>query len=217
MSSLEDVWPLFALELRTPRLTLRPLRDDDLPDYVEAVRAGIHDPAVMPFSTPWTDELAAADSPAAALQHVWSGRAAVRRGAWSVVFGVRDADGRLLGVQDVQATSFGVTRTVSSGSWLSLPHQGRGVGREMRTAVLHLAFDHLGADRAESAASVVNAASLGVSRSLGYREDGLQRVESRPGELLELQRLRLDAADLVRPDWDTEVRGLDAVRDLLTA
>ena len=55
MLSLTDVWPLFGLEIRTPRLVLRLVRDEDLPGLIEAALAGVHDPAVMPFSFPWTD------------------------------------------------------------------------------------------------------------------------------------------------------------------
>ena len=50
---LEDVWPLFRLRLRTPRLELRLARDEDLGALVESALAGVHDPAVMPFAMPW--------------------------------------------------------------------------------------------------------------------------------------------------------------------
>ena len=64
----------------------------------------------------------------------------------------------------------------------------------MRAAVLHLAFDGLGAQWAISAAFENNPASLGVSRKLGYRDDGVDwyQVRGRP-ELS--RRLRLDRAD----------------------
>lgn len=55
MTRLEDVWPLFGLLISTPRLTLNPVRDEQLPGLIDAVLAGIHDPAVMPFGVPWTD------------------------------------------------------------------------------------------------------------------------------------------------------------------
>ena len=41
-------------------------------------------------------------------------------------------------------------RTVGTGSWLGRPYQGRGIGKEMRGAVLALAFDGLGAEVAET-------------------------------------------------------------------
>lgn len=52
---LLDVWPLFGLTLTSPRLTLRIVRDDDIPALLEAAYPGIHDLARMPFMVPWTD------------------------------------------------------------------------------------------------------------------------------------------------------------------
>ena len=45
MTELTSVWPPFALTLTTPRLTLRPLRDDDIPSAVEAALAASTNPA----------------------------------------------------------------------------------------------------------------------------------------------------------------------------
>ena len=56
-------------------------------------------------------------------------------------------DGRPVGIQDVIAANFPVLRGVDTYSWLGIDHQGQGFGREMRAAVLHLAFDGLGAVR----------------------------------------------------------------------
>ena len=72
---------------------------------------------------------------------------------------------RLIGAQDVRAHDFAVLRTVSTGSWLGREHQGRGRGREMRAAVLHLAFAGLGCLIAQTAAYADNGPSLGVSRA----------------------------------------------------
>ncbi len=71
--------------------------------------------------------------------------------------------------------------------------QGQGMGTEMRAAVLALAFDGLGAEFALSGAFVDNAASLAVSRKLGYADDGIERqvVRGRPNDT---RRLRLDRA-----------------------
>jgi RimJ/RimL family protein N-acetyltransferase len=44
----------------------------------------------------------------------------------------------------------------------------------MREAALHLAFHGLGAQRAESSAFPDNHGSAGVSRSLGYTENGVE-------------------------------------------
>ena len=62
MTSLAEIWPPFGLSLTTPRLTIRPVLDEDIPSAVAAARSGIHPPGKSPFSMPWAelpeDELA---------------------------------------------------------------------------------------------------------------------------------------------------------------
>ncbi|MFE9483884.1 GNAT family N-acetyltransferase [Streptomyces spororaveus] len=96
------------------------------------------------------------------------------------------------GYQGIGARDFSVRREVGTGSWLGRAYQRQRLGTEMRAAVLHLAFAGLGAQHAVSGAYADNAASLAVSRKLGYREDGIERhvVRSEPAVL---HRLRLTA------------------------
>jgi RimJ/RimL family protein N-acetyltransferase len=82
------------------------------------------------------------------------------------------AGGVVVGTQDVNAERFAMLRAANTGSWLGRDHQGQGIGKEMRAAVLHLAFEGLGAVVAYSGAWHDNAASQGVSRALGYEENG---------------------------------------------
>ena len=80
--------------------------------------------------------------------------------------------GQPVGVQDLGAEHFRAVRSVETGSWLGRAHQGQGLGREMREAILHLAFAGLGAEEALSGAFEDNAASLATSRAVGYEENG---------------------------------------------
>jgi RimJ/RimL family protein N-acetyltransferase len=201
---LDDVWPLFALRLRTPRIEMRLVRDDDLAGLVDAALAGIHDPERMPFSAPWTDAPADPLARDFAAFH-WARRAAVRRETWGISFAVLEG-GVPIGVQDVSAHDFGTTRAISSGSWLTASAQGRGLGTEMRAALLLFAFDHLGAERAESGAASWNDRSRGVSAKLGYREDGTEWHRVRD-ERVEVQRYVLDRDAFRRPDWELQVDG----------
>lgn len=213
MPNLDDIWPLFALELRTPRLTLRPVRDDDLPGLADAALAGIHDPATMPFLVPWTD--AAPDDMIRGLaQYHWRQRAEFSPDAWNLEFAVSH-DGVVIGAQGLTARRFSARKVLTTGSWLSQQHQGRGFGKEMRAAVLTFAFDWLGAKIALSDAAAWNEASLGVSHALGYRDNGTDLVEARPGEVTDHQRLKLSAAEFVRPPWQLEVTGADRAVPLL--
>lgn len=210
MMTLTDVWPLFNLHISSPRLTMRIVRDEDLAGIVEAALAGIHDPSVMPFSMPWTDAPPEQLTRSMA-KHQWELRTSVRADFWTLNFVIL-CDGVPIGTQSISTRLFSVTRTVTSGSWLTREQQGKGYGKEMRAAILLFAFDHLGAEVAESDAANWNKQSLGVSSSLGYQANGIRRFEGRPGELVQTQELRLAAADFIRPKWDIAVEGVESVR-----
>src|SRR6187401_1729163 len=158
---LRSAWPLFGLRLRTERLVLRMPTDDDVVELLEVAKAGIHLPDEMPFGIAWTTlEGAAFDW--GFMQHYWRTRAAFTPEVWFLNFMV-ELDGRPIGAQSLGAEEFAIYRTVHTGSWLGLEHQGRGLGKEMRAAVLGFAFEGLDALVAESSAFVDNAASNGVS------------------------------------------------------
>ena len=211
-----DPWPLRGLVVRTPRLELRPDDDAGLAELVAVAHRGVHPPGQMPFEVAWTDadpRHLGRDT----LQYHWRNRAEVGPESWMVPFLVR-LDGRVIGSQHLRAVDLALTGEVSTGSWLGMSYQGRGLGTEMRAAVLGLAFDHLGAERARSEAFTDNPASLGVSRRLGYREDGSRTVVVR-GRPRQQTRLLLHRADFQahRPAWTPTVSGLDACRALLGA
>jgi RimJ/RimL family protein N-acetyltransferase len=207
-------WPLRDLVLHTPRLELRPDDDEGLYELVEVAYGGVHPPDEMPFTVEWTDA-----DPAylgrGILQHFWSERARLAPERWSVHFLVREA-GRVVGVQSLHGVEFGIAREVGTGSWIGLRHQRRGIGTEMRAAVLLFAFDHLGALVARSSAFSGNVASHTVSRRLGYRLDGTRAVVRR-GRPTEDVRLLLPRADLVRPSWTLGVGGVEPCLGLLAA
>lgn len=168
--ALDEHWPLFGLRVRTPRLELRYPDDELTASLAELAAAGIHDPGFLPFLVPW-DQVPPPHQQRNTLQHLWRMRASWHPTSWQCGL-VVVADGEVAGLQTVMADHFAVRRTVKTGSWLGRAHQGRGLGTEMRAAVLHLAFAGLGALRAESGAWHDNAASLGVSRKLGYEQNG---------------------------------------------
>jgi RimJ/RimL family protein N-acetyltransferase len=208
------IWPFAALRIATPRLELRYPDDDDLVALAHLAAEGIHDAERMPFSTPWTR----APSPELernALQHSWGRRAALARDDWSLPFVVRVA-GETLGVQDVSAKQFAVRRTVETGSWLVQRAQGRGIGTEMRAAVLHFAFAGLGAEEALSGSFADNPASAAVSRHHGYEANG-EEIFDREGEPARMQRWVLTRAKWTphRRD-DVTIEGLGACLPLLT-
>ena len=187
--------------------------EDELLALLEIAAGGIHDPNEMPFGFAWTDQ----PSPffeRSFMQYHWSTRASWSPGKWSLDFGVW-FEGRLIGTQGIGAENFAVLRTVSTGSWLTREFQGRGIGKEMRSAVLGFAFDHLGAVWATSGSFVDNVASAKVSRALGYQEDGLDVLAPR-GEARELMRWRMHIDEWhARERPRVEVAGLERCWDLL--
>jgi RimJ/RimL family protein N-acetyltransferase len=186
---LTDHWPLFGLRLRTPRLELRVPDLDDLGALADLAGAGVHDPAVQPFVAGWTDaepEQVARN----VLQWQWSMMGRWSPQDWGLQF-VAVADGRVIGTQALDGRDFAVLRQVGTGSWLGREFHGQGYGTEMRAAVLHLAFDGLHAEYATSEAFADNGASYGVSRKLGYVDNGVERHLVR-GKPVVGRRLRLD-------------------------
>lgn len=208
-------WPLFDLTLRTERLEMRFPSDDDCVQLAALAAKGIHDPGWMPFSQPWT-EFPSPKLEQQALQHYWGVRANWSPDNWSCMF-VTIHEGEVIGTQDFFAKQFRIVRGVSSGSWLGRAHQGKGFGKEQRAAMLHLAFEGLGALRADSAAREDNAPSLGVSRSLGYVEDG-DYYEAIRGERVRLVRIKL-----TRERWEShrthevEISGLERCLEMFGA
>lgn len=202
-----EPWPQRHLVLRTPRLELRPDDDASLLELVALAHGGIHPAATMPFQHAWTDS-----EPAylgrGMLQHFWSERAAVGPQRWSLHFVVRH-DGAVAGVQSLTASRFGVLGEVATGSYLGRRFQGRGLGTEMRAAVLGFAFDHLGATSARSEYLEGSAASRRVSQRLGYREDGTALIAPR-GEPVRQHRVLLDRSEFARPGWTLDVDGYTA-------
>lgn len=192
------------------------LRTGDLDGVVElaAVAArGVHAPDVMPFANPWTDG-EPAERARRTLRWQLSGWGGWSPEAWRLDFVVRRG-GVVVGTQSLEANGFPVLREVVTGSWLGLGHQGRGTGPLMRAAVLHLAFEGFGAVCARSEAYLDNPRSLGVSRRLGYREDGQHRTV-RGGDVAVQQRLRLDVADWAAgPRREVRLQGVEPARAAL--
>ena len=206
-------WPLFDLRVRMPRLEIRLPTDPDLYRLNELVDLGVHEPSAMPFTIPWTDTPPSRRH-RESLKFWWSARANWSPESWDFT-GAVFVDGAPVGVQDLMAKNFARLRTVETGSWLGRQHQGQGLGKEMRAAILHLAFEGLGAIRAMSGAFHDNRASLATSKSLGYTENGdrLMLRRERPDRILDL---KLDRATWARRD-DIEIEGLEACLEMFGA
>jgi RimJ/RimL family protein N-acetyltransferase len=192
--------------MRTPRLELRLPGEDELARLAAAAAAGVHAPGEQPFGIPW-----GAQPPAlrarSVLQWHWATRGTWTPQRWTLDFAVF-LDGEPVGAQGLSAADFPVRREVATGSWLSLPYQRQGLGKEMRAAVLVLAFTHLGALSAVTGAFADNTAAIKVSNALGYHDDGHQ-VADRDGARVLARRFRLTAPTDMRHWPPVTISGTD--------
>ena len=207
-------WPLFELTIHTPMLELRLVRDEEMDQLIERAREIDGAPGV--FLGPWS-ALPDPDFGRGIAQFQWRCRAEWTADSWNFPLGVF-RDGELVGLQDMGATNFGQLREVSTGSWVSTPFAGQGIGTEMRAGILHLAFDGLGAEIARSSARDGNKGSLGVSRKLGYVENGVSRIVFGDGEVARDIGLELtaEAWAKTRPEG-LSITGLESCLDLFIA
>jgi RimJ/RimL family protein N-acetyltransferase len=203
-----EYWPLPGLRLRTARLELRLPDAADLTALAALAKAGVHDPEVQPFSVAWTD-VEPAERAISTMRYHWSCWGSWQPSRWTLNM-VVVLDGVVVGTQGMSAADFAVVREVGTGSWLGRQYQGQGIGTAMRAAVLALAFDGLGAEFAVSGAFADNAASLAVSRKLGYADDGIERTVVR-GKRRDMRRLRLDKASWqAHRTIDVTISGLES-------
>ena len=212
---LGEIFPPLGVRVVTPRLVLQMPSDEDLLLLLEVVAGGIHDPEETPFTNPWTDT-ARPQRDRESLSFWWRTRATWSPTDWMWVAAIY-VNGAPIGVQSMQAVDFATRRQVSSGSWLGRPFQGRGLGTEARAAMLHLAFEGLGAVAAHSGYVGGNAASRRVSEQLGYSPNGyvyepvrdtLKQVHNLVLERSEWERRRRD---------DITIEGLEPCRELFGA
>lgn len=211
---MADVWPLADLQVVTPRLVLRYVTDEVGEQLAALAAKGIHDPATMPFSEPWTD-VPSPQLERNALQFYWRNRAELSPARWNLDLAVL-ADDEVVGMCSVHAEAFAQNRSLTTGSWLGRACQGRGgLGKEMRQAALHLIFAGFDADVAVTRAWHDNAASLAVTRSLPYVETGTT-VETRRDQPDTMVRFEMTPRRwaTIRRD-DIGLVGIEAVRTQL--
>ena len=210
---MHPYWPLFDLEVRTPLITLRYIDDELGVRLCDLMQQGIHDPDLIPFAHPWST-VPSPQREHDAFRHWWGERIKVTPDSWSLQFAVL-RDREVIGAGGLGGKDFAVVRSLQTGSWLGLAYQGKGLGKEFRAALLHLAFAGFGAEEATTSAWSENAKSLGVTRHWGYEPNGSRRGKQgdRLGEQLHFR--------MSREHWETirrdgiEIVNLDACLDFL--
>jgi len=154
----------FAVPVRTARLVLRTMTDDDVDDiHAYHSRADVCRYVTFePRSREEVVEKVAKYSKAVALRgdgDYW--QLAVERG---------DAPGRVIG--DVYFTIVSVANATGEIGWVLNPeHAGQGFMTEAASAVLDIAFNELGLHRVKAELDPRNAASIALCTRLGMREE----------------------------------------------
>jgi RimJ/RimL family protein N-acetyltransferase len=209
MAMAATALPLLGLRITAGPLELRGITDDLIMPLAGLAAAGVHDPGLMPFSTPWS-LTPPPEMPRTIAQYHWGRRAGFSAAAWTADLAVFH-EGELVGSQGIATRDYLVTRTGETGSWLGRSHQGKGIGTAMRQVICAFAFDFLEAATITSAAFTDNPASLAVSRKCGYAANGLEPA-ARSGKRATLQRLVLEPAGLIRYPRELTVAGLGEFR-----
>ncbi|SDR88973.1 GNAT family N-acetyltransferase [Actinopolymorpha singaporensis] len=192
-------YPPLNVQVHTPRLSLLGATDELLERLVPTVRRGVATAPPWPFDDPMSLYKDSPEREWSWLRAVWAGRGRVTDSFWRLYF-VVVVDGEPVGMQDLVGTDFASFGTVHTFSWLDPDLRGRGLGKEMRQAVLQLAFDGIGARYAGSDAFFDNHASNRVSQALGYERNG-NDWDTRRGEPAEIHRWRL-----TREQWSKNRR-----------
>jgi RimJ/RimL family protein N-acetyltransferase len=193
-------WPMFDIRITTPDLMLRHLTEADLASLADILPA---DAEQDPAATTYEGLEASRNRGAVVHQEYWRARGGWRPESWALSFGVFQGD-ELLGYQGLEGNDFARLRTVDSSSFLTPAVRNRGWGKQMRAAVLTLAFAHLDARFAITSAWSDNHASLAVSRALGYVDNGFT-AHARGEAAGEMAHLRLTRQTWMACSWSDEV------------
>jgi RimJ/RimL family protein N-acetyltransferase len=204
---LVDIFPTYGLRIECGPITLRAMRESDVPRVAELAAEGIHPEGAQPFLTPWN---LSATQPLESLQFYYRAWAEFSPEHWTLLMAV-ERDGVMVGAQDLKTQKFGAVRHGETGSWLGLSHQGGGTGTLMRQAILTFAFDHLGAVEMRSGAWVDNPNSHRVSEKCGYVTCGYQLLD-RQGERVRQDDFVVTPGTFVRPPYEVVVTGVEAFR-----
>jgi RimJ/RimL family protein N-acetyltransferase len=190
--------PLHELRLKTPRLELRLGSREELVDLGHLAQEGIHPREEMPFEIPWTDRSGEPTFVEDFVAYHEDALRAWKPNDWSLNL-LAFLKSRPIGSQSIRSEDFSTRREIDTGSWLGRAYQGQGLGTEMRTAALELAFRELGATAAVSGSVVGNESSKRVSEKLGYAVVGTSTIAPR-GEPVTKYDLRIE-----RETWQAPV------------
>ena len=209
---MNSSWPLFDPRIATPALTLQ-YPTDEHAERLAQMAADIRRQDGLGW---WWGEAAGgsagiADFKTRALQNLWEWRAAWRVDGWNLPL-MATAGNLIVGVVEVYAAKFLVTKSVELGLWVDPALQAHGYGTEMAAVGLHVAFECLQADEALWSATFDNEGSLKVAGAVGFVANGGKRVA------VETTLLDEEVLKITRSQWiarrrnDIEVRHFESCK-----
>lgn len=168
-------FPVMGLSIRTDRVELRLPTDKEIDTLAHKNISEVLTPDTQHFFRHTWNTLPSPELERQFIQHNWHTRASWQPDDWTLgMFVFLDNDP--IGVIDITGREFSRSRTVVSGSWILPEYRGKGLGREIRAAIIGFAFSKLEAAECRSAADPDNVPSNKVSLSLGYVQDGTESV-----------------------------------------
>lgn len=174
--------PVFdrSVTVRTPRLTLRALREDDRERFV-----AVHARSWPTHLGPWSPRLESDDFEAFFEQCLARSDDGFTAGSACRLVGFDDG-GAMVGGFNLNNVARGVFQNADAGWWVSVDHAGRGFATEGVRALLGVAFAPLARDgfidgvtagaglhRVQCGIIPTNAPSLAVAAKAGFRREGL--------------------------------------------
>lgn len=161
-------WPLAELRVVAGPIELRSPTASDVARFGEEAAGEDYSPSMPIFSV-------RSDSPTdrarRTIQFCWQRWASWHPARWGLPLSVLHGD-ELVGLFNISGHDFSQVRQALTGSWIFHDQRGRGLATLARAAVLDFVFDGLGARHVLSEVDATNAASLRVTKKLGFEPDG---------------------------------------------
>lgn len=170
-------FPLLSLRVITPRLTLRPAQIEELDQLAQVSKGNILEKEKAHFfNNDWPFQ----KSPAYEenfIKHYWHNLSAWEKDNWTLNLTIFYKHNPI-GEMSLGATNFENRKSIITGSWILSSYRKRGLGVEARAGALFLGFNKIGAATMASAAHKDNTPSHNVSKTLGYKENGIASTHS---------------------------------------
>jgi ribosomal-protein-alanine N-acetyltransferase len=159
-----------STRIDTPRLTMRPARETDVPLLFNALRRNTE------YLRAWSPAPAAGEKRVTltlVAREIARWRTLWRRGdTYAFYLFPREDPATIIGRLTLGRISRGVFQNAYTGYWIDRDRQGTGLTTEAMTGALGFAFEKLGLHRVQAAIMPHNPGSIRVVEKCGFRKEG---------------------------------------------